>query len=126
MLNDDVVRGLGVTPAQLREVAEREGRELERRESVYRSGRPPLQVAGKVVILVDDGLATGASMRAAVLALREDEPAQIVVAVPAIRARTGSGTAPDNRACCASTKCRPSAVRASRKPNLSGCHIASP
>ena len=48
MLNDDVVRGLGVTPAQLREVAEREGRELERRESVYRSGRPPLQVAGKV------------------------------------------------------------------------------
>ncbi len=83
VLNDDVVRGLGVTPAQLREVAEREGRELARRESVYRSGRPPLQVAGKVVILVDDGLATGASMRAAVLALREDEPAQIVVAVPA-------------------------------------------
>ena len=83
VLNDDVVRGLGVTPAQLRETAEREGRELERREAVYRAGRPPLDVTGKTVILVDDGLATGASMLAAVAALRDANPAQIVVAVPA-------------------------------------------
>ncbi|MCB0943355.1 MAG: hypothetical protein KDB72_24320, partial [Mycobacterium sp.] len=54
VLNDDVVRGLRVTPAQLRETAEREGRELERREAVYRAGRPPLDVTGKTVILVDD------------------------------------------------------------------------
>ncbi len=83
VLNDDVVRGLGVTPAQLREVAEREGRELERREAAYRGGRPPPDVTGKTVILVDDGLATGASMLAAVSALRDANPAQIVVAVPA-------------------------------------------
>ncbi len=83
VLNDDVVRGLGVSPAQLREIAEREGRELERREATYRGGRPPLDVAGKTVILVDDGLATGASMLAAVTALRDSNPAQIVVAVPA-------------------------------------------
>ena len=83
VLNDDVVRALGVTPAQLRDIAEREGRELERREAAYRGGRPPLDVAGKTVILVDDGLATGASMLAAVTALRDSNPAQIVVAVPA-------------------------------------------
>lgn len=83
VLNDDVVRGLGVSPEQLREIAEREGRELERREAAYRGGRPPLDVAGKTVILVDDGLATGASMLAAVTALRDSNPAQIVVAVPA-------------------------------------------
>ncbi|WP_099020477.1 erythromycin esterase family protein [Mycolicibacterium palauense] len=83
VLNDDVVRALRVTPTQLREVAERETRELHRREATYRGERPPVDVAGKTVILVDDGLATGASMRAAVIALRECEPAQIVVAVPA-------------------------------------------
>ena len=83
VLNDDVVRALGVTPAQLRDIAEREGRELERREAAYRGNRPPLDVAGKTVILVDDGLATGASMLAAVTALRDSNPAQIVVAVPA-------------------------------------------
>jgi erythromycin esterase-like protein/predicted phosphoribosyltransferase len=83
VLNDDVVRGLRITPQQLRDVAEREGRELIRREAAYRGGRPPMDVAGKTVILVDDGLATGASMFAAVQALREAEPAQIVIAVPA-------------------------------------------
>jgi len=83
VLNDAVVRGLGLTPQQLRDIAEREGRELIRREAVYRDGRPPTDVTGKTVILVDDGLATGASMFAAVQALRELEPAQIVIAVPA-------------------------------------------
>lgn len=83
VVNDDVVRGLQITPQQLRGIAEREGRELVRREAVYRDGRPPVDVTGKTVILVDDGLATGASMFAAVQALRDAEPAHIVIAVPA-------------------------------------------
>jgi predicted phosphoribosyltransferase len=83
VLNDDVVRGLGVTSETLERVAQEEGRELERRERVYRDDRPPLDVGGKVVILVDDGLATGSSMRAAILTLRRQQPARIVVAVPA-------------------------------------------
>jgi erythromycin esterase-like protein/predicted phosphoribosyltransferase len=83
VVNDDAVRGLSITPEQLREVAEREGRELVRREASYRGGRPPADVTGKTVILVDDGLATGASMLAAVQALREREPSQIVIAIPA-------------------------------------------
>jgi len=83
VVNDDVLRGLRITPDQLREIAEREAHELIRREAVYREGRPPLQVTGKTVILVDDGLATGSSMLAAVQALRESDPAEIVIAVPA-------------------------------------------
>src|ERR1700758_3309234 len=69
VINDDVVRGLRLTPQQLRDVAEREGRELIRREAAYRGGRHPVDVTGKTVIIVDDGLATGASMLAAVEAL---------------------------------------------------------
>jgi predicted phosphoribosyltransferase len=83
VLNDDAVRRLGLTADELDRIAEREGRELRRRETVYRGDRPPLNVVGKTVILVDDGMATGASMRAAVLALRKSDPARIVVAVPA-------------------------------------------
>jgi erythromycin esterase-like protein/predicted phosphoribosyltransferase len=83
VINDDVVRALRMTPEQLREVAEHEGRELIRRESEYRGGRPPVEVTGKTAILVDDGLATGASMLAVVQALRDREPAEIVIAVPA-------------------------------------------
>lgn len=83
VVNDDMLRALRITPQQLREVTDREGRELIRREAVYRDGRPPLDVAGKTVILVDDGLATGSSMLAAVQALRDSEPAAIVIAVPA-------------------------------------------
>lgn len=83
VVNDDTLRDLGITPDRLREVVEREARELERREAAYRGDRPPVDVAGKVVIVADDGLATGASMFAAIDALRRQEPAQIVVAVPA-------------------------------------------
>ena len=83
VVNDDILRALRITPQQLRDVAEREGRELIRREAAYRGGRPPVDVAGKTVILVDDGLATGSSMLAAVQALREADPAEIVIAVPA-------------------------------------------
>jgi len=83
VVNDDVLRGLRISPQQLREIAEREARELVRREAAYREGRPPLDVTGKTVILVDDGLATGSSMLAAIQALRESEPAEMVMAVPA-------------------------------------------
>ncbi len=82
VLDDDVVRAGGVTQQQLRAVVERETRTLEERECLYRATRPPLEIAGKTVILVDDGLATGASMRAAVSALRERETAAIIIAVP--------------------------------------------
>jgi predicted phosphoribosyltransferase len=83
VINDDVIRGLGIAPETIQRVAEEEGRELQRREQAYREGRPAPDVAGQVVILADDGLATGASMRAAVQALRQLGPARIVVAVPA-------------------------------------------
>ncbi len=82
VVNDEVLRDLRVTPEQLQEITERESAELGRREATYRAGRPPLDVTGKTVILVDDGLATGSSMLAAVRALRESHPTAIVVAVP--------------------------------------------
>src|SRR3954451_10726980 len=74
VLNEDVVIGIGISSDAIREVAERESRELARREQAYREGRPMSEVTGKVVILVDDGLATGSSMRAAILAVRRLEP----------------------------------------------------
>jgi len=83
VINDDVVRGLAIAPEAIQHAAEREGRELVRRGQAYREGRPFPAVAGTVVIVVDDGLATGSSMRAAIEALRSLRPARIVVAVPA-------------------------------------------
>src|SRR3977135_3718059 len=83
VLNDDVIRGLAIRQEDLQRVAQQEYRELMRREQAYREGRPPPDIAGKVVIVVDDGLATGSSMQAAITALRARDPAQIVVAVPA-------------------------------------------
>ena len=82
VINDDVVRRRRIRPEVVQRVAEQEGRELPRGELTYRDGRPSPVLAGKVVILVDDGLATGSSMLAAVNALRKLDPAQIVVAVP--------------------------------------------
>ncbi|GHE30360.1 hypothetical protein GCM10017673_36290 [Streptosporangium violaceochromogenes] len=82
VFNEDLVGALDISPRVIGRVAEREGRELLRRERLYREGRPPPDLAGKTVLLVDDGLATGASMRAAVEALRAHRPAWIVVAVP--------------------------------------------
>ena len=82
VLNEDIVGALNVPNAVLDVVTRRERAELERRERAYRGGRPPLDIRGKTVILVDDGLATGSSMRAAVAGLRAQQPAQIVVAVP--------------------------------------------
>src|SRR5438270_6676023 len=82
VLNDQIVQQLGLPEYVIDAVATREQQELARRERVYRSGRPPADVRGRTVILVDDGLATGATMRAAVMALRQLKPARIVVAVP--------------------------------------------
>jgi putative phosphoribosyl transferase len=88
VLNEDVVSELGIPPQWVDIVATRELEELRRREAAYRDGRLAPEVRGKPVILVDDGLATGASMRAAVAALRKLGPAKIIVAVPVGAAQT--------------------------------------
>jgi predicted phosphoribosyltransferase len=82
VLNEDVVRALGIPEDIIESVASREQQELERRERIYRGTRPPVDVRDRIVILVDDGLATGSSMRAAVAALRQQGPGRIVIAVP--------------------------------------------
>ena len=82
VLNGDVINSLRISEKDIARVAEREGLELTRREHLYRGERPFPDLTGRTVILVDDGLATGASMRAAVAALRQREPARTVAAVP--------------------------------------------
>jgi erythromycin esterase-like protein/predicted phosphoribosyltransferase len=82
VLNDQIIQRLRIPKYLIDEVAAREEQELARRERLYRGGRPPLDVRGRTVILVDDGLATGATMRAAVMALRQLQPARIIVAIP--------------------------------------------
>jgi predicted phosphoribosyltransferase len=86
--NDEIVRELGMSEDDIGFVEAQEREELERRERLYRGGRPPLDVRGRTVILVDDGLATGSTMRAAVAALRRLDPARIVTAVPVSDAST--------------------------------------
>ena len=88
LINRDVIDTYKVSNAQIESVAEAEQKELERRERAYRDGRPLPPLQGKTVILVDDGLATGATMRVAVLALREESPERIIVAVPVAAAET--------------------------------------
>lgn len=82
VLDERLVRALGIDEAQLERTIATELRELERRQAAYGDGRDPPELAGKTVILVDDGLATGATMRAAALAVRRLDPARVVVAVP--------------------------------------------
>lgn len=82
ILNEDVVQRLNISDDAIERVADEERAELQRREELYRGARPRLELEGKTVLLIDDGLATGATMRAAVNALREHDPAKIVVAVP--------------------------------------------
>ncbi|HZI41480.1 MAG TPA: phosphoribosyltransferase [Gemmatimonadaceae bacterium] len=82
VVDESVLRAYGVDAEMLNQITERERRELRRREHVYRDDRPFPSVADRVVILVDDGLATGSTMRAAVAALRAENPREIVVAVP--------------------------------------------
>lgn len=82
VLNRDLIRALGIPEEVVDRVTQEEQRELERREREYRQGRPPIDLGGKTVILVDDGLATGSSMRVAAFALKQKQPAQSIVAVP--------------------------------------------
>jgi predicted phosphoribosyltransferase len=90
-----VTEGLGVPDKVFDAVAAREGHELERRERAYRDDRPPPAIAGKTVILVDDGLATGTTMRAAIAALGRLGPAHVVVAVPTAAPDTCAALAAD-------------------------------
>jgi predicted phosphoribosyltransferase len=88
VLNDNVVGAYGIPSHVIDAVAEREQQELDRRARDYRGDRPFPQLSGRTVILVDDGLATGSTMRAAVRAVRQQQPAAIVVAVPVAAAET--------------------------------------
>jgi predicted phosphoribosyltransferase len=82
ILNDEVVRWYGIPTVAIDEIAHEEQTELDRREREYRAGREPLALKDRVVLLIDDGLATGSTMKAAVEAVRAHRPARIVVAVP--------------------------------------------
>lgn len=86
--NDDIIAQLGLSQEAIAQVAARERQELLRRERMYRANRPALQVAGRTVILIDDGVATGATMRAAIAALRQRGAARVVVAVPTVAQET--------------------------------------
>ena len=88
VLNYEVVRMLGIPDAVIKEVTAREQRELERRERLYRENRPPLAIEGRIVILVDDGIATGSTMQAAIAVVKQQQPAHVIVAVPVAAAAT--------------------------------------
>ncbi len=88
VVNTEIVKGLGISPEEIEAVAAEQQRELTRRERLYRGDRPLPDIRGRVVILVDDGIATGATIRAAVAAVRQQQPARIVIAVPVASAQT--------------------------------------
>lgn len=81
-LNDEIIRELGVSQSYIDAVTTAQRAEAERRETRFRDGRPPSKIAGRAVIVVDDGLATGATMRAAVRSVRQGAPAMLVAAIP--------------------------------------------
>jgi predicted phosphoribosyltransferase len=93
LVNDEVVEPLGIPASVLDSVARDEQIELERREKLYRGNRAPIGLTGKTVIIVDDGLATGSTMRAAVMAVRQQQPARVIVAVPVGAPETCAGLA---------------------------------
>ena len=88
VLNEEVTGRIDIPSSTIDEVASREEQELKRRERLYRGDRPAPNVQGRTVILIDDGLATGSTMRAAVTALRKMQPSEIIVAVPVAAAET--------------------------------------
>ncbi len=83
VLDREVVEEVGISGLEIERITARERQEMERRECAYRGGRPPLHVQGQTVMLVDDGIATGSSMQAAITALRQMKPARLLIAVPA-------------------------------------------
>jgi putative phosphoribosyl transferase len=82
VLDPEIIQAAGISDSDIAEVTARERMELERRERLYRGARAPLEIAGRTAILVDDGIATGSSLRAAISALRHLQPARLVVAAP--------------------------------------------
>jgi putative phosphoribosyl transferase len=82
VLDPEIIEASNISEQQIDQITEKVRMELERRERAYRGGRPPLHFKGQIVILVDDGIATGSSMRAAVSGLKQMKPARIVIAVP--------------------------------------------
>jgi putative phosphoribosyl transferase len=88
VLNHDVIGSFGISQEEIEAVSAREKAELKRRAHAYRGNRPDVDVAGRTAILIDDGLATGSTMRAAVQALREQRPRKIVIAVPVAAAES--------------------------------------
>jgi putative phosphoribosyl transferase len=82
VLNQSIIRELEISPQALAAITRQELQELKRREEIYRGNRPPLAVAGKILIITDDGLATGSTMWAAVMTLRQQHPQQMIIAVP--------------------------------------------
>ncbi len=103
VMNDDLVARLNIPEHLVERVVERERAELARREHLYRNNRPPLKLEGRTVILIDDGLATGASMRAAVAALKQRQPDKLVVAVPVAAPDTCAAFQPEVNIVCLET-----------------------
>lgn len=88
VLNEEIIQQLGITQVLIDRITQDESKEVARRESLYRRGRPAYKLGGKTIIVVDDGLATGASMRAALIAVKEKKPRKIIAAVPVGAAET--------------------------------------
>jgi predicted phosphoribosyltransferase len=93
LVNDEVVNALGIPANVIDAVARSEQIELERRDKLYRGDRSPIGLTNKTIILVDDGLATGSTMRVAVMAVRQQQPARVIVAVPVGAPSTCAGLA---------------------------------
>ncbi len=88
VMNAEVLRSIGLSEQEIEDVTARERQEMEAREQSYRGLRPPLDLKGRTTILVDDGLATGSTMRAAALAVRQHQPARVIIAVPVAAVQT--------------------------------------
>lgn len=88
VFNQDIIAGLGISQADIDHAIQTQRKELARREQLYRADRPFPNITNKTIILVDDGIATGATMRAAIAALTKQQPASIIVAVPVAAAST--------------------------------------